>query len=185
MSDMRYADSVHILDEKASSTVLRARRGSARGTSASQASAASEVTAAFGCEPVSSRGARCVSRLARRAVSWLPSSVSNPARAGSALAFEALHARTRPPSQTRGSGAGALVAMAHSGAPERDDPRDLGRPPISADRPVPVLRGVVPWSPAILVELVPSCASSSHRSAQDATLPSGAATTNATTHRRR
>jgi hypothetical protein len=56
-------------------------------------------------------------------------------------------------------------AMALSGAPERDGPRDLGRPPIPADRPVPVLRGVVPWSPAILVdlvELVPSCASSSH-----------------------
>lgn len=35
--------------------------------------------------------------------------------------------------------------------------------------------------PAILVEPVPSCASSSHRSAQDATLPSGAATTNETT----
>jgi hypothetical protein len=64
--NVRSSDNIRILDEKASLIVMRARRGSAHGTSASSASAAWEVTAACVCERMPHRGARdCASRRAR------------------------------------------------------------------------------------------------------------------------
>jgi hypothetical protein len=122
---VRKSDTARIVDEKTSPTTVPVRRDSAHGTSA-----ANRVASWSAPLPISSRAA-----------SWLPSSVKQPARAGGALAFEALHARTRRSSQSRGSGARAFVGDGFlSGAPERDDPRDLGCRPIPCGPASAVLR---------------------------------------------
>ena len=69
------------------------------------------------------------------------SSVSNPACAVGALAFEVLHARTRRSSQSRGSGVRVLVGDGSLRSARTRRSRDLGRRPIPAAHPVPVLRG--------------------------------------------
>jgi hypothetical protein len=88
---VRYSDIDDILEGKPNRTTVRARRGSAHGASA-----------ASPCRVVEHAAAHRISR------GFLAAELDEQtARAGGALAFKALHARTWPSSQSRGSGARA------------------------------------------------------------------------------